>query len=329
MNCLDSTNLLSTERLYSNLNINLFNCFFVRTTIYLGAGGAYQYPTSNYGGVIYCWESNFEMNLKHCVFYNISCGMSGGAIFFYCLSSPLSQININFTCAFECKCVNNQNGCFGYLAIKEKSMNLSFISISQCSKDGIGRTPLFIYQGYMNLNSINSSNNKCQADSGICIYYPKKLELNFSTFSNNIVHSDNSCIYLLGGSNSNEFNYINIIKNNSPFGKSIVYLTSNTNININNSVFYNNQNMLLFGENGCSINLYNCIIQHLAQLGNGNYISNNLFFTNNITINTLQLFHFGTHNCQNDNLKIDFSSPKNIFDLKIIHILLIFSLSSK
>ena len=260
MNCLNSSNLLSSERLYFNLNIYLFNCFFFRSTIFNGDGS-----------IIYINTVNINMTIIECFFYLCSSTNDGGCILFECLSL-FTCINIKKTCANNCKSNN-----FPFLQITlgnniNNINNFNLISYYKCSDDGLSSHPTRFVYGNLNFDNINSSLNYCHAVSGMSLVYLNYFKGIFFTFQNN-KHSNNGyvCFNINSGNENKFFNYSNIINNTSPnLNYGVIYLHNGAKFFINNFIFYNNFNYLFYIQSGNLI-IENCYINHqLNSLNIGN-----------------------------------------------------------
>ena len=108
MNCLNSSNLLYNQRLFQNFEINLFLCYFFRSTVF-----------NSDGGIIYCNNFNSNIEINECIFYKCSSEGNGGSIYFNCVTEN-SNNKIEKTCAFDCNCgINDKTGQFGWIQISK------------------------------------------------------------------------------------------------------------------------------------------------------------------------------------------------------------------
>ena len=183
-NCLDSTLLSSTQRLYTNVNYNIFLefCFFQRFTTYFGSvNSGYSNSNAQHGGILYLYELSSKLNIINCIFYNCSCSGSGGAIFYY-TSNSLSKCNIEKTCSNNCfNGEGGYGGCFFYLCTPN-NQTTNYLSISKCSYNGKGRYSIQFYKGDQYFLNSNSSLNYCYSFSAIIVQLIKQNFISFQQY---------------------------------------------------------------------------------------------------------------------------------------------------
>lgn len=274
MNCNNENN---NERSYYNSNISIENCIFVRSLLFSG-NGAVIYVSDNY---------NYYniMNIISSTFYNCTCSVFGGAIWFRSLRSVL-----NMVCAFKCESKEFQ---FAYLMATEIN-ELIFLSISSCSKNISNRLSLLLYNGKQRYDNTNSSLNKASEISSINIINPLEFSSSFCTFANNEV-SDSICLYFQGVSNSMFCS--NIVHNNSPKRYGVIRGYTGFPKMIS-CVFAMNSDVLFWVTSG-QFEIANCYISHCSIFSEYSAVTtiNNNSFTK---IHTLVIQFYNTLYCNTD-----------------------------
>jgi len=200
---LDSLSL-NQARLHFEIDFSVSHCTFFRSTQYSGEGG-----------VIYVFGGSYAMNISYSMFFYCSCNSHGGAI---CFSSTNSSIK--YICASKCYCraADNYYGQFAFITATI-SINVEYLSLSNCSYTFSGEAPLRIDKGNQRVDNTNSSMNYAFEVSGIGIWCPSSLASSYCTYSNNKV-SNGFCVYLY--TNFGTISYTNIVHNNSPVGGVVV-----------------------------------------------------------------------------------------------------------
>ena len=255
------------------------------------------------------------MNLSNCIFFQCSCTVQGGSIYFFC-NNLGTNVELNNICINYCFSGLNNWYQFGVIQTHLNSNNNNnFISIINCNKISNSYCSFRIYNGNINFNNFNSSNNYNKCYSSFSIIFPTKLNSNFCNIINNYV-SEYANIQLWENQNNYLSNY-NIINNNDVTHGVVtnwggIYF-------INNSIFLNNINTLFFSLNGL-LNIINCKIYHpqiYSVYSNSN--TGSIFTLNNINqlTNTFFINHFFTYKCESINKFTLKNKFKNNFLLTI------------
>ena len=241
------------------------------------------------GGIISCITTNIKMLIDNCIFF--SClinSKNGGAIYFYCISN--SDIIIEKCCSNYCHTglnVNNINegGQFAY--ILSKGLNFFLLnSITNITNNLINRrSPITLQNGNQYINSINISNTNLWGVPGITFYSCLTNNMTFSTF-NKLNSTGYGSIYTFIG------NYLlnnnNIVNNKC---SSIIFPNEYSNFFLKFSIIQNNIGIFCYLKNS-NIEIFNCWINHLYELGINISI-------NNILTNTFNFNYFSTIYCLN------------------------------
>ena len=221
-------------RYISNINIEITDCFFYRTTTYSG-----------HGGIIYCNDAVINMVVKDCIFFECSVNSQGGAIYYYC-NHLGSHSKLERVCGNKCSCGSNQQNNFAYIQLYDSiSSNnfVSYVSVTKCNIIDNGISSFRLQCGNMSVSNYNSTFNTNKQYSGINLFKPSQLIANYCTFFNNIV-SNSVCICFTYLTN-NILSYSNIINNNSPSNYGVVYVGSGT-YKVENFIFSDNKNTLFY-----------------------------------------------------------------------------------
>ena len=265
---------------YSQMNINISHCFFLRTL-----------TLSSYGGVIYVNGGFYSMNVNYSMFYNCSSSLNGGAICFDSINSNLRMI-----CGNRCSCGASKNGNFALL-IASQTNQVEYISISFCSYNMDGSYPICFESGNQRVDNTNSSMNNGYKYSGIGIFTPSSFTSILCTFSNNKVSY--ICIYFSSITDTITLSYANILHNNSPSGNGVIYADGEGLKKMIYCIFQNNSNFLFCIRQG-SLEVSHSFIDHSSS---SFYTSitvstaNNLSFTKGITY---QMQFFSSYHCNTD-----------------------------
>ena len=267
---------ISEGRSYSQNNITISDCFFIRSS-------EYYYD----GGVIYVSASSCSMNVNYSMFYNCACSGDGGAIFFSSSNSYLRMI-----CANSCSASYEEH--FSYLGASQYNF-VDFLSISSCSEQERGNQGIFMFNGNQKLCNTNCTNNKAYGDSGICFYYPASCSCSFCTIARNRV-MDAVCVGFQASNGVMLFS--NIIGNNSPSRYGVVHVSSGSSQKIHYCIFASNQNTL-FDTYSNSLEVSHSFISHNERFSSRVAVStsNNNSLTNTITY---QLQFFNSIHCNAD-----------------------------
>jgi len=196
--------IIDKGRSYSQMNINISDCFFSRTSVYSGDGG-----------VIYTDGGSYSMIINYSMFYSCICSNKGGAIYFVSTNSNLKMI-----CANRCVC--GATSIFHFAYFKASQMNqVEYISISNCSHSTSGCFPVYLELGNQRFDNTNNSMNNALSYSGFLINSPTSFTSSHCTFSNNKV-SHSVCLRFYSESGTISMSYANIIHNNSPSDHGVV-----------------------------------------------------------------------------------------------------------
>ena len=317
--------MLNNQRTYSNININLINCYFQRTTIFIGENTDVY---SKSGSIIFCYNSNSFLNINECIFYNCGCSGYGGAIFFYGSESNLGSI-INKICAYNC--FTNLFGQFCYISVKDNTNyknNFNFSSILKCNNNiSFGYQSIRLRNGDQEINSINLTFNECLQTSGILFEASNKLIFQYSTIFNNSVKNSH-ILHFETYASINIISNCNIINNFSP-SKGVCYCIGN-NYYFQYCYFNNNFNQIFFVFS-YTVYLENSIIIHFLNpifSGSGNSITtfSNSIFNINTNIPKISLNHLNTFFCLTYNTNINLFSFQFFYKKYLFQIWFLFSL---
>ena len=278
--CLDLNNYLITQRPYTNIENNffLFNCLFMRVSMYNGNGGVISIEN------ILC-----NMEILESSFFSCSSTGTGGSIYF--TSSNISSKSLlKKICGLYCFALNYN---FGLISISS-SLNTNSIydsTLSYCLTTNInyGNSILLLFFGNQTTSNLNTSNNYGKIRSGFSKGLPNLDFGSFLTIYNNTtptqmcidINSISTCQYI----------FTNIIKNNGPqFG---VILNQNDGQKyFSNFIFYDNSNYLFVNLGNNPIILSNCYIFHTnTSIFSGPYSFSTKVFTSYIT-NSYIFTHF-------------------------------------
>jgi len=161
-------------RFYTQKNIDTIHCTFSMIKIFSGNGG-----------VIFVNGGSLNMNISNSMFYNCSCSLNGGAIYFISLNSILRMI-----CAFRCSSFSYH---FAYLSVTQNS-HIEYLSLSYCSYETEGSNSIRLYKGNQRFDTSNSSSNSSRERSCIRTGNPTIFLSKYCSFVHNNV-SEKICIY--------------------------------------------------------------------------------------------------------------------------------------
>jgi len=227
---------------YYGYSIEISNCFFSRTSMYSGDGGA-----------IGIYNPQLSLRASYTMFYNCL-AKNGGAIFFTSSQSYLIMI-----CANGCVAKEYNYGHFAYLQ-SGGGNQLDYISVSNCSRDSLGSGAISLLGANQRVNNSNSSMNYAKSSSGLFCQSEETLTSSHCTFSNNNV-SESNCIAIY--SCSATIIYANIVHNNSPSWGGVIYISGNglDQVDMMYCIFaYNSDN--LFYRNSGLFYVYHSFIDH-------------------------------------------------------------------
>jgi len=227
----------------------------------------------------------------------------GGAIFF---DSILSGESFNkFICAYSC------NAFWGHFAVIGTSYTLynvaEYVSVSSCYKNNVGYRPFFLFSGYEMLKNCNSSMNKVIGTSGITAYSPLYLESIHCTFSNNDA-SEEVCLYL--HNHTGFIKYSNIVHNNSPLSKGVIYMTGDQSSTFSYCEFYRNRGVLFYADSSTYITFFSCVVDHKEKIASGKVkpAGNNT----DILKSAFEIIHIKTGYCHAEIPITDLPRPSSI-----------------
>ena len=253
---------ISSGRAYTDYNINISDCFFIRFQSY-----------SLDGGVIFISLNTNSLNVYYSMFFNCL-ARKGGAIYTTSKNSV-----IKFICTSQCSCGTSNNH-FAYLSASQIN-NVDYLSMTLCSSTTSGSSPIQLNTGNVIFDNSNSSMNRAAQNSALYIVAPNSFSSSFCTFAHNVL-SNRNCIHLSDKSGS--LSYANIVHNNSP-ARGIVYISSNGIYTMYNCVFDKNSDYLFVVFSG-SLEICHCLITHLGAFSDLTEVKTN---NNNSIINTFSL----------------------------------------
>jgi len=252
---------ISQGRSYSQMSLNINDCFFNRFAEFFGSGG-----------VIYVSSGSYSMMATSLMFYNCSSSNNGGAIIFIS-----ETVSMKMVCAFKCNTVNENH--FALLRTQLENQ-VEYFSISQCSPQELGQYSISLLYGMQRVDNVNSSLNNCDLASGIYISSPSSFSSIYCTFSNNKCFRG-ICIYF--NTNNGGMSYANVFHNVGPlFG--IVYIYRGSPF-LTNMIFNQNTITLFYIHTG-SLNVSDSIIYHVGSFSSATTV----ITSNNNTINTSETF---------------------------------------
>ena len=289
-NCVDSSLLISSQRVYENYLNNFFLIFFIfiRNNKYSGNGG-----------IIYF--SNFLSNISiiNSFFYLCSVTGSGGAI--YCDGSiEGSKFIGKNNCFFNCQ--SDSGYSIAYISI-HKNGDILF-NYSTCSYSN-GQSTLSIRYANFKFQNLNTSSNNGYLDSSIQIHSCSSSINTFFTCFNNSAYG--ICISI-NNCNSNII-YSNIVSNKINIHSSIWHAGVGTSI-YSNSIFQNNTGILFIPNQG-SILVTNSTIFHSGSIST---VSISLNIIQYGLTNTFLISHVSLESCKT--IKFNY----NIISCPIINI---------
>ena len=267
-------------RSFINMNVNISNCFFSRSSVYSGNGG-----------VIFVNGDDYSVDISYSMFFSCICTNQAGAIYFESTNSCLRMI-----CANRCSCGASYYCQFAYLRAS-KVNQLDYQSVSYCSHVTSGNRPVFLHSGNQKISNMNSSMNYAIRFSGILIESPSSFTGSHCTFSNSKV-SDSICIHIYSSSVTISISFSNIVHNNSP-NYGVVFVEGAGQKKMLYCIFQNNQNYLFYVQSG-SLEVSHSFIGHSSsQISTSTVVSTS---TNNSNINrmTYQIQFFNSHHCNAD-----------------------------
>ena len=203
LDCNNSNILNNNERIFTNILINIFNCYFSRSNIFNGNGG-----------IISILDINTNLTINYSTFYLCKCTSNGGAIFFQSYTF-YSNCFILFVCSNECSCGSVANGEFSMLRINNSINNeivINYLSITKSGNKINSHHPFLLSYGNQSVLNTNSSLNDCGYYSGFTIQYSLSFIGKFNTISNNKVNNY-ICLSFYSALNNNLIFFNNIINN--------------------------------------------------------------------------------------------------------------------
>ena len=279
--CLKGENeIIDQGRSYYQMNINISYCFFTRYSQYIGNGG-----------VIFVEGNSYSMNIVCSMFYNCFCSNHGGAIFFNSSNSYLRMI-----CSNACSCGASYYDNFAYIQAFQMNQ-IEYLSASYCSHFPSGYSSFCIESGNQGVCNTNSSMNKAYRGAGIFISSSISFTSSYCTFSNNNV-SNSICICFFSESGTISMSNANIVNNNSPLTRGIVFVYGAGSRMMMYCIFYNNQNKLFCIASG-SLEVSNSFIYHSESFSTRTAVSTSI--NNSFTrVLTYQIEFFNSHHCNAD-----------------------------
>jgi len=270
---------------YNSEDFNIDGCYFIMFSTKDGDEGN--------GGVIYFKDSENakRMSIRSSGFYNASSRVLGGAIYY-----QSQYVSLYMVCGNSCF-----SGDSHFAILITTNGGINFLSISECSKNKIGKNYMYMKTGDIPLENSNVSKNSIRYHEGIKIESKKVVLLKYCSFVRN-----NMCMYFYvyifqfeyTESNFGMITYSNFI-NNDPNQDSngAVIRVFDKWMNITESVFYQNNYVLL--KSNKILNLVKCSIDHsYSKTISGSYFTS-IDCTFGIS-NTFQIRFYQTYNCHAD-----------------------------
>jgi len=284
--------IMAQGRSYIDENIDVSQCFFLRSSILTGNGG-----------VIYVSGGPYSMKVEYSMFYNCSCDNQGGAIHFSATESYLKMI-----CANRC----SASSFYHFAYIVSQVNQVEYLSVSECSFTAFKDYSYCLKNGNQRVESANISMNNAAVCSGILINTPSSFTSNYCAFSNNIV-SSNMCIRIYSTSGTITMSYANVVHNNSP-SLGVICVNGAGSRKMMNCIFQNNYNYLFSVREG-SLEVTHSFIDHPSSLF---FTSTSVITANNSLTNTMtyQIQFFNSHYCNAD---IPLIEPKRIITIDQIY----------
>ena len=293
--------IINQGRSYSQMIINISNCFFSRSLTFSG-----------HGGVIYVNGGSYTMKTNYTMFYNCASFGHGGAIYFHSYDSCLVMI-----CANRCSASFYH---FAYLVASQMN-HVEHLSVSNCSNNPFAYYSITLASGNQIVDNMNSSMNNAIYGSGIRQDLSITFASSHSTFSNNKV-SDSICICFYSASRTVSMSYANIVHNNSPSENGVVYVNGGGSPKMMYCIFQNNQNYLFCVESG-SIEISHSFIEHSSSFSTSVSIST---LTNNsfMKTQTYRIEYLGSHVCKIPSQSQDYSKHTDMIWVLYSIVLLLF-----
>jgi len=269
---------ITQGRSYSQMNINISNCFFSRSL-----------DMSGDGGVIDVSGGSYSMNVNESMFYNCVCSQYGGAIRYSSYCSNLRMVCAN-------RCHSNGSYHFAYLATSQAN-TIDYLTVLNCSYTASGSYSICLHSSIQRVDNTNSSMNKANLGSLIFISSPTSFTSTHCSFSHSKAN-ERRCIYFYSDSGTILMVYSNIVHNLSPT-QGVVYVQGNGQRNLKNCVFQNNS-IYLFCVYSGSLEVSHSFIDHsspLLSISTAVLTGNNNSFVN---IMTYQIQFYGSHYCNAD-----------------------------
>ena len=243
--------------------VKLSGCFFMRTTVFQGDGGAIFYKMD---GV--------SMNISDTTFFNCSSSQYGGGIFFECTNS---QCYLEKVCG--CKCFSQIRSSFASITIDSSRFNtFNYCTMNYCGSKMVTSMTCMFKMGRIGIFQSNSSNNLGSQSSSFEIFSFNSLTITLITIENNHVEDDGVLI-IRDQINTGAMNSCNIVNNSAKSSDHSVQLFSGNNeiINAQYCIFHLNSGVLMNVLKGMII-VSHCIISHNNKIISGiNQVYNNSF----------------------------------------------------
>jgi len=228
-------------RSYTDITADIYNCRFIRYQIYVGNGG-----------VIYINGLTYYLSITQSMFHDCRCTQMGGAVYFH--GKNYSQKMI---CANECYTGTSSYHFAFSRASPANTMN--YVSVSSCSIESKGYTPVMLQIGNQQLNNCNFSMNSAGMYSGLNIQSPNSFKSTHCSFSNHNA-SDSVCINLYQYEGT--ISFANIVNNNSPNFPSVIYVSGSGSYYLQYCIFYSNKNRLFYTSTGALLEVSHSFISH-------------------------------------------------------------------
>jgi len=238
---------ISVGRSYESNSFNIFDCFFTRLHSFNGNGG-----------VIFCSASGYSLDLERSMFFSCSSSGRGGSVYFSSSNSKILMICSN-------QCIAQGDAHFALILLSQNG-HFNFSSINNCTYN-LRDVTLWPWGGSQTLESSNISKNTCRLASSLLVHSPISFSISrFTIYGNQATQSQ--CIWLYA--NSGTISFSNIVNNNSPNGKGVIYTDSASSYTIEYCIFHGNSDSLFFSEVGSSLTIRNNYIHHSSYTDSAN-----------------------------------------------------------
>ena len=255
-------------------NFYLADCFF-SSLYFVGSGGILNYNTDN-----------VHLVVELCSFFNCSCSVDGGAIYFVSLSGAYV---INKCCAKNCRA--GSEGHFAYLQGNSmKNGDILYSTLYFCSPDNTGTKYYSIrtFPGKIGIKNTNSSFCISSHGSSFYIANGSPFFFNYSNIENG--YSTYHCLHIMEATSECKISTINFINNTVTSASYAIIHSAIPLTFVFECVFYLNKGFLFNGFLTCQLSWF----EH----NSGLTIGSNVMIISSIPFEfTYRLINFGTALC--------------------------------